>query len=521
MLFIFSLALFTIILTIFENIFLAIIIWIIFLITIITINYIKKTHINIVQTAWIVILAFVISLVSIFIKNYSYNQKVESFWDSTGLIYENLDWPQWSYFVWTGIISDIYSYQKYIFQDNAGREYFLRSDKKYEIWDEIRLNGYVSIWYTGSKNIFDIKGQRNIFSDKQDLSDIFHYEFNYPKWEMMKWYYGTIYEQNSIITHDTKPNISFIQKIRKKLQNSITSAYGETRHAWLVLWMLIWDRSQITSDDYQWFVDSWLVHIIAVSGWNIIMIVVFLSAILFFLPFYTRNAVILVTIVWYAMVCGLDSSVFRATIMWWLSLLALFRWREINIWRAMWIAFTIMVIVNPYFLTYDVWFLLSFSAIIWIIFFSNFVEKYMPKLDKKEPNTIKKKTKQFGQKILKEYITPTIWATLWVLPIMLFFMWWTNLLSIIANFFVTPIIAVVMIYGFISTILYGIIPRDFWLRPEKILINYIYRISDLTIKYGLYIQAVWDWVKWILLILFFIRFLMKITKSDDETDKMS
>jgi hypothetical protein len=104
---------------------------------------------------------------------------------------------------------------------------------------------------------------------------------------------------------------------------------------------------------------------------------------------------------------------------------------------------------------------------------------------------------------------------------MLFFMWWTNLLSIIANFFVTPIIAVVMIYGFISTILYGIIPRDFWLRPEKILINYIYRISDLTIKYGLYIQAVWDWVKWILLILFFIRFLMKITKSDDETDKMS
>ena len=516
MLFIISLGLFTVILTIFENIFLALIAWVLLSATIFIIKIIKKSKFNIWKKVWIIALAFVISLVSIFVKNYTYDQKVKTLSNSTWLIYENLDWPQGSYFVWTWIISDIYSYQKYVFQDNAGREYFLRSDKKYEIWDIVRLNWYVSIWYTGSKNIFDIRQQLDIFSHKQDFSNLFHYEFNYPKWEMMKWFYGTIYEQNSIKMDDIVYDISFTQKIRKFLQNSIVSAYWESRYAWLVLWMLIWDRSQITTDDYQWFVDSWLVHIIAVSGWNIIMIVVFLSTILFFLPFYTRNAVILLTIIWYAMVCGLDSSVFRATIMWWLSLLALFRWREINIWRAMWTAFIVMVIFNPYFLTYDVWFLLSFSAIIWIVFFSNFVEKYLPKVDKKEQNSIRKKSKEFWQKVLKEYMTPTIWATLWVLPIMLFFMWWTNLLGIIANFFVTPIIAIVMIYGFISTILYWIIPRNLWLWPEKILIDYIYLISNITVKRGLYINAVWDRVKWILLILFFIRFLMKVTKLEDK-----
>ena len=516
MLFIISLGFFTVILTIFENIFLALIAWVLLSATIFIIKIIKKSKFHIWKKVWIIALAFVISLVSIFVKNYTYDQKVKTLSNSTWLIYENLDWPQGSYFVWTWIISDIYSYQKYVFQDNAGREYFLRSDKKYEIWDIVRLNWYVSIWYTGSKNIFDIKQQLDIFSHKQDFSNLFHYEFNYPKWEMMKWFYGTIYEQNSIKMDDIVYDISFTQKIRKFLQNSIVSAYWESRYAWLVLWMLIWDRSQITTDDYQWFVDSWLVHIIAVSGWNIIMIVVFLSTILFFLPFYTRNAVILLTIVWYAMVCGLDSSVFRATIMWWLSLLALFRWREINIWRAMWTAFIVMIIFNPYFLTYDVWFLLSFSAIIWIVFFSNFVEKYLPKVDKKEQNSIRKKSKEFWQKVLKEYMTPTIWATLWVLPIMLFFMWWTNLLGIIANFFVTPIIAIVMIYGFISTILYWIIPRNLWLRPEKILIDYIYLISNITVKRWLYINAVWDRVKWILLILFFIRFLMKVTKLEDQ-----
>jgi competence protein ComEC len=90
-----------------------------------------------------------------------------------------------------------------------------------------------------------------------------------------------------------------------------------------------------------------------------------------------------------------------------LSLLALFWGREVNIWRAMAIAFVLMLLVNPYFLAYDVGFLLSFSAIIGILFFSNFMEKYSIKIDKKE-QTIKRKSKEISQKILKEYITPTL-----------------------------------------------------------------------------------------------------------------
>jgi hypothetical protein len=102
---------------------------------------------------------------------------------------------------------------------------------------------------------------------------------------------------------------------------------------------------------------------------------------------------------------------------------------------------------------------------------------------------------------------------LWVLPIMLFFMWTTNLLSIIANFFVTPIIAIVMIYGFISTILYGLIPREIWLRPEKILIDYIYLISDIAVRFGVYLHANWNRIKWCLLILFIVWLLIKSIKK--------
>ena len=42
----------------------------------------------------------------------------------------------------------------------------------------------------------------------------------------------------------------------------------------------------IPSDNYNTFLDSWLVHIIAVSGGNIAMVLILLSFLLSFLPFY-------------------------------------------------------------------------------------------------------------------------------------------------------------------------------------------------------------------------------------------
>jgi len=598
--FIISFAIFTFILTVFENIFLAIL----FLILILIWHFIrKKIYPNFIKTSqsatllkgdggWkpgevflFIILAFVLSLGAIFIKNYAYSQKIDTLSNSTWIIYQDMNGPQWQYFVWTGIISDIYSYQRYIFQDNDNREYFLNSANKYEIGDIIRLNWYVSIAYTWSKNIWDMSRQRQNFTKKSEFSGLFNYEFNYPKWLMMKWFYGTIYEQisvnigencHSVILSETNNSestytrffanaqndsgggllralstgqagsqwqndcenkLSFIQKIRKNLQKNIIQAYWENRQSGLILWMLVGDKSQIPPDEYQWFIDSWLVHIIAVSGWNIIMIVVFLWAILFFVPFYARNALILLIIILYATVCGMDSSVFRATIMWWLWMLALFRWKEINIWRAMSIAFIVMLTINPYFLTYDVWFLLSFSAIIGIIYFSEFVSVISTgtqwsekislnnkkdlsqnlKLEMTNHNNVGAKAlsrlQGGGKKIIKEFITPTIWATLWVLPIMLFFMWKTNLTWIIANFLVVPIIAIVMIYWFISTILFQIIPREIRLRPEKILINYIYSISDLAVQWWVYLQAEWFWIKYALLWLFVVWLILERRKK--------
>ena len=609
--FIISFAIFVFVLTVFENVFLALLLLILLLLW----HSIVKKFRNTARTSLLITLAFLISILSIFVKNYKYDQDIKSLPNVEWRISRDMDWPVWKYFVGTGIVSDIYSYQKYVFQDNAGREYFLISSRKFEIWDILWLNWRVDLAYTGAGNIFDFQKQWNDFVSKPNLSWLFDYEFNYSKWLMMKGFYGTIYGQSYLVFKDEceyhnfaddvfetedflppssfapnfpqgknvslvaqiyppflaplhslsgtkglkkslyppvapqycgavrgeqlplikgdnfsgkgndenlhslseqncKSKISFIQKIRKGLQKMVVSAYGENKQAGLILWMLVWDRSQIPPDDYQWFVKSWLVHIIAVSWWNIIMIVVFLWAILFFLPFYVRNAVILLTIILYSMICWLDSSVFRATVMWWLGMLALFWWKEINIWRAMSTAFIVMLIINPYFLAYDVGFLLSFSAIIGIIYFWKLIENcasYFKKqwADNENQTTITSKKKKnlfktWFQKFLKEFVTPTVGATIGVLPVMLFFMGTTNLTWIIANFLVVPIVAVVMIYGFISTVLFQVLPWEIRLWPENLLLNYIYFMSELAQRFGVYLHAEGSWIKYVLLGLFIV-----------------
>ena len=209
MLFVISLAIFTIILTITENLFLAVIALLLLIFWIVIINKFTKKW-KIWQKILLICLAFILSISAIFIKVHRYDKKVSTIPNSTWLIAENMEWPQGSYFIWTWIISDIYSYQKYIFQDGWGREYFLKSEKSYKIWDEIWLNWYVTLGYTWAKDIFNLRKQLEVFKTRPDFQSIFHYEFNYPKWEMMKWYYWTIYEQNSVKIDGSWTNISFI-----------------------------------------------------------------------------------------------------------------------------------------------------------------------------------------------------------------------------------------------------------------------------------------------------------------------
>lgn len=273
----------------------------------------------------------------------------------------------------------------YIVQTNNGKTYFLKTETPHHIGKSLHLGAALktidpSKLYT--ELLFSGGGEN--FRD---------YQFNYDKRLLMKGISGTLYEKFSLPAQQNKIQTSWLHHqlstTRTRLKERIQKVFPD-KEAALLLGMLIGDKSQLETGAYQNFVNSGIVHIIAVSGGNLVMIVVFLSAVLFWVPFYIRNGLIILGVIAFALLCGGDSSVLRALIMAVLSLLAVFRGREIKIWRLLKYAFVLMLCYNPFFLIYDLGFLLSFGAVIGIVL----INEWRTKFQKFPPSKPKVKEKK-------------------------------------------------------------------------------------------------------------------------------
>ncbi|USN56531.1 MAG: ComEC/Rec2 family competence protein [Candidatus Peribacteria bacterium] len=203
--------------------------------------------------------------------------------------------------------------------------------------------------------------------------------------------------------------------------------------------MLIGDRSGFDDATYQTFIDSGLVHIVAVSGGNLVMIMVFLGLILIRVPLRIRTVIMAGAIISYALIVGMDSSIFRAVIMALLTMGALLSGRIANIRRLMAIAALLMLWRNPYFLRQDIGFIFSFAALIGIILIR-------PRIAKSTTQTRRLVWRQrLPHLVWADYILPTLGASLAVMPFLLLFTDSRNILSLLANLLVLPIVPLVMI----------------------------------------------------------------------------
>ena len=333
-------------------------------------------------------------------------------------------------------------------------------------------------------------------------SDLRYQWFNFPKRLRMKWYVGALYETNSIPLGSwisLGRLVTIRQNVHNQIVHSMTHPNGQQSSAlaW-ALWMFVWDKSWFSDGMYQLLIQSWLVHLVAVSGGNIVMLVTFLTFILFFIPFYPRLVVLFLAIISYGFLCGMDSSVFRAVIMWSLSILALLFGRPNLIRRAWGLSFIAMLFYNPYFLIYDVWFLLSFWAVVGIALFEESTVSKKISKDEEKP----KVSKSRFQKILvyprKNYIKPGIWAMLWIFPVLLFYMDKINLTSIIGNLFALPMVPLLMIGSMIQIFIPPYI-SEWTLRGLERLSDWINFVANATVRYGVVISSNDLWVKYLLI----------------------
>lgn len=182
-----------------------------------------------------------------------------------------------------------------------------------------------------------------------------------------------------------------------------------------------------------------LTHIIAISGYNISLIIVLVSSLLDSMARRIKIPIIITFIILFTMFVGASAAVVRAAIMGVISVFALWFGRQSQIINALLLSAFFMALFKPQTLLFDVGFQLSFLATLGLIVTGSFFQRhfsFMPKT--------------FG---IQEAIAMTLSAQVFALPVILMNFGRFSLISPVANVLIAPFIPFAMLFGFISAVL--------------------------------------------------------------------
>jgi competence protein ComEC len=227
-------------------------------------------------------------------------------------------------------------------------------------------------------------------------------------------------------------------------------------------------RQGIPEDLTEQFNRVSLTHIIAISGYNISLVVGILLPFftLFFLPRKWAFPFVILGVVFFVIFAGASASVVRAGIMGVIAVLANNTSRAPQSGRILAVVAFLMLVFNPKLLFFDRGFSLSFAATAGLICLVPIVKNYF---------SWWKKGVGF-RKIFEESLS----ATLFTLPLTIYFFDRLSFVSLAANLFVLPIIPMIMLFGFIALV-GGLVWQGlgFVLAAVPwVLINYVFKITE-------------------------------------------
>ncbi|MFA5061742.1 MAG: ComEC/Rec2 family competence protein [Patescibacteria group bacterium] len=182
-------------------------------------------------------------------------------------------------------------------------------------------------------------------------------------------------------------------------------------------------------------------HIIAVSGFNISIIVSFLMSILILIGLYRQQAfwVAVFGIILFVIFTGASASVVRAAIMGIIVLLSQYLGRPAQIGNTLVFTAALMSALNPYVLIWDAGFQLSFLATLGLIYLSPIVNSYLTRL----------KIPEF----ILENLSTTLAAIIATLPLILFQFGRLSIVAPLVNILILWIIPWLMLFGFVSLVI--------------------------------------------------------------------
>jgi competence protein ComEC len=305
-------------------------------------------------------------------------------------------------------------------------------------------------------------------------------EFSYKNYMLSK----NIYFKSYISSYEIESIIPLnlveeqIVKIRNYFLKTIEQIYPREEGIFLG-GILIWARENLPKELKTDFNNSGLTHFIAVSGFNITILIVFLTYILRYFPTFVRVGMITIAIGLFTILVWDTAPVVRASIMGLIWYYVLASGREWNILSIVLLTAVIMVWMSPLSLNYDVSLHLSFLAVLWIMY----TQEFFAKIFKFLPEVLE----------IRTAFVLTLSALSFTLPIMIFNFGQVSIMSPFANIAVTWTIPIAMLFGFLSIIVY-----------------YVYPFAWIVVGYLTWIFLKWD----ILVVHFFWKLDWSLLKMD-------
>lgn len=245
-------------------------------------------------------------------------------------------------------------------------------------------------------------------------------------------------------------------------------------------------------EDYEAaFRETGIMHIVVLSGYNIMLVVAFFMFVLAnVFPYRVRLIVGIVGIACFALLVGLSATVVRASAMATLLLLVRFGGLTHHILRALFFAGAVMLLVNPLLLFYDIGFQLSFMATFALIVVAPRIEAWFAWAP------------DFAS--VREFFVATATTQLFVTPLVLYHIGQTSVVAILVNVLVLPIVPATMLLtfttGMVSFVLPFLAAPVAWL--AHLSLSYILNIAHIFAQLPFAAITIPPFSAWVLLLIY-------------------
>ncbi len=302
-------------------------------------------------------------------------------------------------------------------------------------------------------------------------------QFNYKKYLDKKYIYHQIFTTNEYLYNtNTKKQTLFgvAYDVREYINSKLKLYHFSPDELAIINALLLGQRQDISKEIYTNYTNAGAIHILAISGLHIGIILLILNFI--FSPLVQIKygsfikTVLLLLILWsFAIVAELSASVTRAVTMFSIIAIAMNLKRPTNIFNTLAISIFVLLLIKPMFL-FDVGFQLSYLAVLAIVV----IDPILFKLCKPK------------NKILKFYwhtFTITISAQVGIIPISLYYFHEIASLFFISNLVIIPFLGVILSLGVLAILLaaLNILPQifaDFYGNIIALVNNFIAWISQ-------------------------------------------